>query len=81
MKYLSNKEIAPATTGDATLVPDNERQPPLPKIKQPNRFKNALSRFSTGFQQAIFFARIDIFASRKPVLSDNRWYSTSLTLM
>jgi len=27
--YLSNRLTAPATTGDATLVPDNERHPPL----------------------------------------------------
>jgi hypothetical protein len=66
MKYLSNKEIAPATTGDATLVPDNERQPPLPKIKQPNRFKNALSRFSTGFPQVFHrFSTSDFFRANR----------------
>lgn len=27
--HLSSKVTAPATTGDATLVPDKERQPPL----------------------------------------------------
>lgn len=27
--YLSKRDTAPATTGDATLVPDKERQPPL----------------------------------------------------
>lgn len=30
--YLNNKLTAPATTGEATLVPDSERHPPL--IKQ-----------------------------------------------
>ena len=29
IKYLNNRARAPATTGDATLVPDNERHPPL----------------------------------------------------
>ena len=34
--YLSKSETAPATTGDATLVPDNERQPPLIKVQTEN---------------------------------------------
>ena len=29
LSYLSSKVTAPATTGDATLVPDSDRQPPL----------------------------------------------------
>lgn len=27
--YLTNKVTAPATTGDATLVPERERHPPF----------------------------------------------------
>ena len=34
--YLSRRLTAPATTGDATLVPDNERQPPLKGKKMLN---------------------------------------------
>jgi len=33
---LSSKVTAPATTGDATLVPDNDLQPPLPTTAQTN---------------------------------------------
>ena len=29
--YLTRRVTAPATTGDATLVPDRDRQPPLRK--------------------------------------------------
>ena len=36
--YLSKRETAPATTGDATLVPDNERHPPL--IQTENTFQS-----------------------------------------
>lgn len=37
--YLSKRETAPATTGDATLVPDNERHPPLIKVQKENTFQ------------------------------------------
>ena len=37
--YLMSSVTAPATTGDATLVPDKERQPPL---KQYNCYINSL---------------------------------------
>ena len=38
--YLSKRETAPATTGDATLVPDNERHPPLIKVQTENTFQS-----------------------------------------